>query len=133
VRAVASLQAIIVFVALLSLKVSPHAEAICKMDGTQLEMNTCAKSRYEASDAALNTEWAKVTEMLARRDEKVLAQLRKAQKSWIGFRDSMCGIYDLPDQPRSMLPMQYFLCLERVTIDQTKNLNVIRCEYNECE
>jgi uncharacterized protein YecT (DUF1311 family) len=107
---------------------SSIATELCKMDGSQLEMNQCALQRHKASDAELNAIYSALMSATSDETSKATNQaIRAAQRAWIGFRDSTCDVYKASFEGGSIMPMLHSLCLERLTKDQSEILKTF-CE-----
>jgi uncharacterized protein YecT (DUF1311 family) len=102
------------------------SEDLCQLDGPQVQMNQCALERFEAADRKLNEQWKKLVKASSDLDPEGRI-LRDAQKSWIVYRDKMCQFYNPRDQAGSIFSMLFNLCMERLTIEQTKQLSFL-CE-----
>jgi uncharacterized protein YecT (DUF1311 family) len=98
-----------------------QATEICAMDGPQAQLNDCAAKRSEAADQTLNATWRKLMSVVAQSDP-AYARLKDAQRSWIDYRDKMCGVYVKDRFGGSMMPMLFSLCEERLTIQQNDEL-----------
>ena len=55
-------------------------------------------------------------------DAHALDLLRKAQRAWIAFRDAECTYDTVGDEGGSIQPMDYSLCLTRLTKLRTAQL-----------
>lgn len=93
---------------------------------TQYDMNACARSDFQAADAALNRVYKAV--LNRHRDDPVLVrQLRQAQRAWIAWRDAeMKAVY--PDREAGYYGSVFPLCwngrLEQLTRERTRQLQV---------
>jgi uncharacterized protein YecT (DUF1311 family) len=59
----------------------------CNPNGNQAELSQCAADDYAASDKKLNDTWQALMS-IHKHEEKIPAQLKKAQKAWVAFRDA---------------------------------------------
>ncbi len=59
---------------------------------TTPEVNACLAGRFQHADAELNRYYqAALQRLRTDGDEKTMAKLVQAQRSWIGYRDAECG------------------------------------------
>lgn len=93
---------------------------------TQVEMNACSYRTYQAVDRELNDTWVAVANDV-RNGRGNLEPLRKAQRTWITFRDQHCTA--MADQYRggSIRPLVLNTCLTKVTRERIVQLR----EFNE--
>ena len=101
----------------------------CASTVTQVEMTGCADRAYRAADAELNAAYAAAMDRARSLDaiEVVSAAaneilLRDAQRLWIPFRDAACSAEAGTWGNGTGASMAYLLCLERLTIDRTRDL-----------
>ena len=85
-----------------------------------MDMNACADQDFQAADALLNKVYKDASKDL---DAHALDLLRKAQRAWITFRDAECTYETVGDEGGSIQPMDYSLCLTRLTKFRTKELS----------
>ena len=91
----------------------------CKNAVTQFDMNQCADKGYQAADQALNDVYRKVVTA----QEGDAAKLKAAQRAWIAFRDSECAFETADSEGGSIQPMEFSMCLTKLTAARTKELN----------
>jgi uncharacterized protein YecT (DUF1311 family) len=91
----------------------------CKNAVTQMDMNICADKDFQKADAILNKDYKDATKDL---DARTLDLLRKAQRAWIAFRDTECTYETAGSEGGSIQPMEYSLCLTRLTQMRSKEL-----------
>ena len=91
----------------------------CKHAVVQADMNVCADRDYQKADALLNATFKDATKDA---DARTLDLLRKAQRAWIAFRDAECAYQTAGDEGGSIQPMDYSLCLTRLTKLRTQQL-----------
>jgi uncharacterized protein YecT (DUF1311 family) len=92
------------------------AWANCDEPQTQAEMNKCAAEELAISDKELNETYQKYTKDLS---PAHLDALKKAQNSWIKYRDEACASYGLTAEGGSMEGMLVSLCRARLTAERT--------------
>jgi uncharacterized protein YecT (DUF1311 family) len=112
------------------------AHADCANAATQVEMNTCAGQAYKAADAALNKGYAAaMTRMkaidadLPKAEQGAEANLRKAQRAWVGYRDAACAAEGFKAHGGSIEPMVVAGCLARLTTERNAGLAILTSEY----
>ena len=91
----------------------------CKNAVAQMDMNTCADQDFQRADALLNKTYKDATKDM---DAHALDLLRKAQRAWLAFRDIECTYETVGDEGGSIQPMDYSLCLTRLTKLRTEQL-----------
>ena len=104
----------------------------CKNAVTQFDMNQCADKDYQAADKKLNDAYKKVVAG----EEGDTAKLKAAQRAWIAFRDAQCTFETADSDGGSIQPMEYSICLTKLTAASTKQLNdYLRCQKDaaKCE
>ena len=96
---------------------------------TQVEMNQCAGTSYEAADAKLNATWKKLFPRLKQMDEGLSAEEKgladtvlQAQRNWIAFRDAHCRSEGLVYRGGSIVPLIVGSCLASLTQARTRQL-----------
>lgn len=105
--------------------------AECELDGSQLQMNTCAYERFQKADAELNTLYQ---QQIARLGEVNGKRLRDAQRAWIAYRDSSC-LYEAgpPEGSGSIYALEKYMCLVYFTKQRSEVLGrYIQCTQNGC-
>lgn len=78
---------------------------------TQIEINFCAKARWEVADRELNRLWAVVKPMSDARATG--GKLLQEQRAWLHHRDATCKPH--LSGGGSAAPMFYFGCMEELT------------------
>ena len=97
----------------------------CKNAVTQFDMNQCADKDFQVADKTLNEVYKKVVAG----QEGDTAKLKAAQRAWIGFRDSECTFETADSEGGSIQPMEYSMCLTKLTKARTKQLG----DYLACQ
>ena len=92
---------------------------LCKYDGTQQEMNACARHDYKLANAKLNKRYKELFSSLnvSKQDE-----LRAQQKTWLSKTDAKCRLEAKDSEGGSIWPAEFFYCLELETRQRTKML-----------
>ena len=97
-------------------------ESPCGENGTQAEANACARREYQKADAEMNRVFDRVVAELAVYGGGQQLKLRRAQASWLRYRDANCeseaSIYD----GGSIRPAVYHSCLASVTRERARRL-----------
>lgn len=101
----------------------------CSDPLTQMDMNDCASRAYASADALLNQVWKSAIAAAKQRDEYLSdgdipseVLLRKAQRSWITFRDQACLAESTVVRGGSIQPLIQYVCLERLTLNRIEGL-----------
>ncbi len=92
----------------------------CSNQTTQLDMNFCAKSGWELSDAELNRIWKIVKPQADARGQGDF--LLNQQRGWLAVRDSTCEKERDQYAGGSIAPMVYWQCMDRMTINRNAQL-----------
>jgi uncharacterized protein YecT (DUF1311 family) len=92
----------------------------CNSLVAQPDLNACAETNYEASDAALNATYKNLMARLP--DAKSRDDLRKTERLWIVRRDKLCNEEASPDDGGSIGPMDMSNCLEKQTAARLREL-----------
>jgi len=95
---------------------------------TQLAMNECAGSDYAKADGEMNRAYkAVLTEY--RRNAKAVLAIRKAQRTWVAFRDAQVKSIYPDDDPRkiqfeygTMFSMCEAMQFTKLTLQRTRQL-----------
>lgn len=87
---------------------------VCNPSGTQGELNQCARDEFNKQDTELNKLYHQ--RMAALKSPEAKGRLKKAQQSWIKFRDDTC-LYEVGTREGSgsMWSMQYVHCKANIT------------------
>jgi uncharacterized protein YecT (DUF1311 family) len=59
---------------------------------TQMDMNSCAASKADATDKEMNRLYRKLLESY-KADQKAVARFRVAQRAWLKYRDAQLATY----------------------------------------
>ena len=94
------------------LSVAEVQTAIKRCDESQFTLNLCANYEFIKTDIELNQEYAK---LIARKDERNVEQLKRAQRVWVQLRDLGC-VYESSDlEGGSLRPTVKLACMRRMT------------------
>lgn len=108
---------------------APALAQNCGDLATQAEMNICANQELQKADAALN---AAYKQLLAKTSPEGQASLRKAEKSWIAYRDNQCAFETLGTADGSIHPMMVSECETELTQAQAKRLSAqLQCQEGD--
>ncbi len=108
--------------ALIALSVAAQTQgdtAVCPEATTQMQINECAGRTFQEADKNLNKIYG---EAVAKVTGNAKDKLRKAQRAWIGYRDSACDAEAALYEGGSMAPATRAFCLDRVTRARTDEL-----------
>ncbi len=97
------------------------AQAGCGNRSTPAAMNKCAHDTYKSTDSRMNRVY-RMAMRVQKSDHK--QALRKAQRSWMAFRDNACKSYSHMGDAGSTRPLLYSDCLSRLTNERTKMLEL---------
>ena len=100
----------------------------CRRDGTQSEINACARDDLARADAKLNALYKK--QMTRLTDDANKKNLRAAQKTWVVFRDASC-LYEVGERTQtsgSIFPLLYLDCKTAFTNKRVQELK----DYLNC-
>ncbi|WP_170414243.1 lysozyme inhibitor LprI family protein [Ruegeria atlantica] len=107
-------------VAVISVLLLPSAAfAQSHCDGqTQLDLNFCAKEKWEVADRELNRLWSEIKPTAdARGDGQALLT---QQRAWLKHRDATCD--PELDSDGSAAPMLYWACMEEQALKRNQEL-----------
>ena len=104
----------------LAMMAQPATAPDCGDAMTQAEMNACSYAEYQSADAALNAEWTIARDVAKRRD--LFAELLKAQRAWLAFRDAHCEAVAAQYAGGSIRPLIHNSCLTELTETRTTQL-----------
>ncbi len=93
----------------------------CGSLSTQAEMNKCAERAYKATDRRMNRVYHRAMAAQSLEHKK---ELRKAQRSWLVYRNRACKSYSNLGEGGSIQPLLYSTCLADLTAQRTKMLQV---------
>lgn len=103
--------------------------ADCSGASSQQDMNACRAATYHRTDAAMTAAYRKV---LASAGPKTRDALRTAQKAWLNYRRTTCGLEELGSEGGSMQPLIYFGCMEEITKERRSRLKTyFNCTDND--
>lgn len=104
----------------------------CESPTTQMDMNICAHRDYEQADTELNAAYKQAMASARDMDEEfkemsehyvgAVDALKRAQRSWIGYRDGQCELAGFEARGGSMEPMLVSGCLADLTRKRTAEL-----------
>lgn len=111
-------------------------EVDCAVAETQQDMNLCAQSDWQDADVALNASYAKAMILmknidadLASDDQGAALNLRRAQRSWIDYRDAACAAEAYMMHGGSAEPLLLFGCMARLTSARAADLEQLSQTY----
>jgi uncharacterized protein YecT (DUF1311 family) len=105
------------------------AQEGCPSEQNQMGLNQCAYQKFQVADAALN---ASYKELMAKISPNGQASLRKAEKSWIAYRDDQCDFETLGTVNGTINGMMLTECDTALTLAQTKRLNAqLHCQEGD--
>jgi uncharacterized protein YecT (DUF1311 family) len=96
----------------------PPSLACLKTAQSTFELDRCAGRAYRAEEKLLGTVYARA---LAHRPGD-RAQLVRAQRAWLAFREADCDYAESQYRGGTIAPVQRTLCLVRDTADRTAAL-----------
>ena len=111
-------------------------EVDCAMAETQQDMNFCAEQDWQAADEVLNDAYAKAMILmntidadLPEEDKGAVSHLRRAQRSWMDFRDAACAAEAYMMHGGSAEPMLLYGCMARLTSARAVDLEQLAQTY----
>ena len=115
-------------------------EVDCGNAMTQADMNICADRDYQEADAGLNAAYKKALAAARAMDDELKGMgehyvgavdaLKRAQRSWIGYRDGQCELAGFEARGGSMEPMLVSGCLADLTRKRTDELKTVYEQQN---
>ena len=93
----------------------------CSRAMTQYEMNACANRKFEAAQRRLEETYHHA--MAGQEDRGARAKLVSAERAWMAYRDAECTFETADSEGGSIYPMLYSMCLVRLTIAHTHDLD----------
>ncbi len=115
-------------------------EVDCDNAQTQMDMNICAGRDYKTADNELNAVYKKALEAAKETDEGfkdmgeqyvgAVDALKRAQRSWIGYRDGQCELAGFESRGGSMEPLLVSSCLADLTRKRTAELKAFYEQEN---
>lgn len=107
----------------------------CNNAMAQIEMNICASRDYQAADVELNAAYKQTMAAARAMDAQAkdmgehyvgaVDALKRAQRSWIGYRDGQCELAGFEARGGSMEPMLVSGCLADLTRKRTAELKAV--------
>ncbi|MGF6851219.1 lysozyme inhibitor LprI family protein [Paraburkholderia sp. CI3] len=91
----------------------------CAQAGDQANMNACADRSFKEADRELNKVYQA---LMGHMSEPAMANLLRAQRAWLAWRDAQCAFDTKNAQGGSAGFMAYSMCLTALTEAQTKHL-----------
>lgn len=119
------------FFALLLAPGSAFAQSgLCDNPQTQAQMNSCSAEQLAEADAALNAVWPKVRAAMRETDRfntneyeaQADANMLKAQRAWIDYRDGHCIAVGAQYAGGSIQPLIINSCMAGLTDKRTQEL-----------
>jgi len=108
----------------------------CEMAETQQDMNICAAQDWQTADDVLNDAYAKAMILMENidadlpDDEKgAVLNLRRAQRSWVDFRDAACAAEAYMMHGGSAEPLLIYGCMARLTSARAADLAQLAQTY----
>ncbi len=92
----------------------------CKNPEDQNALNTCTGLEYRAADKQLNATFHALMTKLSKDGQ---AQLQKAQRAWIAYRDAQCDFDTAASVGGTIHPMAEAECLGNLTKIQAQHLD----------
>ena len=104
-------------------------------DGSQRELNWCARKEYQQGDAAMNGQWSKTAALMKRLDAHAgppngiignsshFEALLNGQRAWLAYRDAYCPIRGASGG--SSKPMLIDICRRDLTRQRTEQLKAL--------
>ena len=100
---------------LLAFAATSSAPYTCPQTKTD-DLIACATSKYKKADATLNAVWKRMPHT---------AEIVKAQRAWLAYRDAMCEAENSASPDGSLYPVFRYLCWAELTDEQVKRLSEI--------
>ena len=101
----------------------------CGNASTQLELNTCTASQYQAADKKLNQTYQTAMKRAAAPQRDLL---KKAQLAWIALRDADCAFVGSGTEGGSVQPMIINQCMTEKTVEREAYLaSMMQCEEGD--
>ncbi len=122
-------------IALLLMLAVQGAPLDCANAMTQHAINACAKTGFDAADAALNAQWNVTLSEMRRMDAEYLgaadeakgyaAALLDAQRAWLAYRDAHCLSESYQMRGGTGAPMLLWGCKATLTRERTTQLKAL--------
>lgn len=107
-----------------SLKQAPNAACDDRM--TQVDMNVCSHRDYLRADIEMSRTWLAVADQYggkaAKREDPLFAQMQKAHRSWLTYREDQCEIFSQMFEGGSIRPLVVNTCLTEITVARNREL-----------
>ncbi len=101
----------------------------CGNASTQLELNTCTATQYQAADKKLNQTYQAAMKRAAAPQRDLL---KKAQLAWIALRDADCAFVGSGTEGGSVQPMIINQCMTEKTVEREAYLaSMMQCEEGD--
>ena len=110
-------------------------EVDCNNAVVQMDLNICAHRDYAQADEELNAAYKKAMEATQKMDADykdmgeqyvgAVDALKRAQRSWIGYRDGQCELAGFEARGGSMEPLLVSGCLADLTRKRTAELKTV--------
>lgn len=94
----------------------------CGEYGTQAEANACARREFQKVDAEMVAVYDRLMTELASYGGRHQQRLRRAQASWLQYRDANCESEATIYEEGSIRPAVYYSCLASVTRERARRL-----------
>lgn len=92
----------------------------CENAQSQMELNQCSYHQFQTADAALNVSYQK---LMAKLSPEQQASLRKAERSWVSYRDNECAFETIGSLGGSINALMVNQCEMNLTVAQMKRLD----------
>jgi uncharacterized protein YecT (DUF1311 family) len=101
----------------------PDPASVCNQQSTTVTIMTCLEGRTKLWDARLNQAYKALNTMLqAQSATAQLADLKKAQRLWVQYRNANCAFYG--DAEGTIRETQGAGCLDQMTQDRAIELQL---------
>lgn len=98
---------------------------------TQMGLDECVSAAYDKTDKKLNAVYGKIVTRIGK-DAETKADLVKAQKAWIAFRDAECDFRASSVQGGTIYPTAVLVCLDTVTKARVADLEgLLSCQEGD--
>lgn len=114
----------VVGLAIVGADASAQTSIDCSGQPTQIAINDCAHAGWQVSDTELNRLW-KIVKPKADARGRGQALLNE-QRAWLKFRDATCEGERDDFAGGSIMPMIYWQCMDRMTIQRNAQLRAMR-------
>ena len=104
----------------------------CNPSGNQAELNVCALEAFQKQDEELNRLYKQ--QMAKLETPEIIERFKKAQQSWIKFRDASC-LYEIGprEDSGSIWPLLNLDCMTAFTEERVKRLQTyVSCTDDQC-